>query len=191
MLPGRAVVASGAGGLRSAPDALTVAWPVAVLARGGMVAPRPIAHRTAPLTARGIVAMLVLAGRRVMASRAITRRTAVPALRLVLLRRQQSADERKAKHNSSNYLQLHFVTSPSCMQRRARGCHAQLQRQKDYQSVSSLISPRSRCSSTLHSRGPYLLSEANCEAAAMAVRSNKDGSRRLWPSRREVLKNHD
>ena len=87
MLPGRAVVAAGAGGLRPAPDALAVAWPVAVLARGRMVAPRPIAHRTAPLAARGIVAMFVLAGRRVMASRAITRRTAVPALRLVPLRR--------------------------------------------------------------------------------------------------------
>ena len=87
MLAGRAVVAAGAGGLRSAPDALAVAWSVAVLARGRMVAPRPIAHRTAPLAALGIGSMRVRAGRRVMAPRPITRRTAVPALRLVLLRR--------------------------------------------------------------------------------------------------------
>ena len=58
MTPGRAVVAAGASGLRPAPDALAVAWSVAVLACGRMVAPRPIA-----------------------------RRTAVPTLRLVLLRR--------------------------------------------------------------------------------------------------------
>ena len=61
MLPGRAVVASSTGRLRPAPDALADAWSVAVLARGRMVAPRPIA-----------------------------RRTAVPAFRLVLLRRKQS-----------------------------------------------------------------------------------------------------
>ena len=60
MLPCRAVVASGAGGLRSAPDALAIAWPVAVLVRGRMVAPRPIARRPAPLAARGIVAVFVL-----------------------------------------------------------------------------------------------------------------------------------
>jgi len=107
MLPGRAVVAAGAGRLRPAPDALAIARPVAVLAGGRMVAPRAVANRAAPLAARGIVAMLVLAGRRVMASRAITRRTAVPALRLVLLRRQQSADERKAEHHSCNCFQIH------------------------------------------------------------------------------------
>ena len=60
MLPGRAVVAAGAGGLRPAPDALAVARPVAVLARGRMVAPRPIAYRTTPLATRGIVAVFVL-----------------------------------------------------------------------------------------------------------------------------------
>ena len=91
----RAVVAAGAGGLRPAPDALAVAWPVAVLACGRMVAPRPIAYRAAPLASRGIVAVLVLPNRRVMAPRAITRRTAVPALRLVLLRREQAANKSK------------------------------------------------------------------------------------------------
>ena len=60
MLPGRAVVAAGASRLRPAPDALAVAWSVTVLVRGRMVAPRPIAHRTAPLAARGIVAVFVL-----------------------------------------------------------------------------------------------------------------------------------
>lgn len=107
MLPGWAVVAAGASRLRPAPDALAVAWSVAVFARGRMVAPRPIAHRAAPLASRGIVAMFMLTGRRVMASRAITRRTAVPALRLVLLRRQQSADEREAEHHSCNCFQIH------------------------------------------------------------------------------------
>ena len=107
MTPGRAVVAAGAGGLRPAPDALAVAWSVAVFARGRMVAPRPIAHRAAPLASRGIVAMFVLAGRRVIAPRAITRRTTVPALRLVLLRRQQSADEHKAKCYSQNSSEFH------------------------------------------------------------------------------------
>ena len=99
MLPCRAVMAAGAGGLRPAPDALAVTRSVAVLARGRMVAPRAVAHRATPLATRGIVAVLMLACRRVMAPRAITRRTAVPALRLVLLRRQQSADERKTDHN--------------------------------------------------------------------------------------------
>ena len=60
MLSGRAVVAAGAGRLRSAPDALAVAWSVAVLACGRMVAPCAIARRAAPLTARGIVVVFVL-----------------------------------------------------------------------------------------------------------------------------------
>ena len=107
MLSCRAVVASGAGGLRTAPDALAVAWSVAVLACGRMVAPRAITHRTTPLAAGGIVAVFVLASRRVMTPRAITRRTAVPALRLVLLRRQQSADEHKAKCYSQNSSEFH------------------------------------------------------------------------------------
>ena len=97
MLPCRAVVAAGAGGLRPAPDALAVARPVAVLARGRMVAPRPIAYRAAPLATRGIVAVLVLARGRVMAPRAVTRRIAVPALRLILLRRQQTSDQCERK----------------------------------------------------------------------------------------------
>ena len=128
MLPGRAVAASGAGGLRPAPDALAIAWSVAVPVRRRMVAPRPIAHRAAPLASRGIVAMFVLAGRRVMAPRAITRRTAVPALRFVLLRRQQSADEREAKRYShKSFLIYHleilffcrvlFVFAPLSFQR--------------------------------------------------------------------------
>ena len=69
MLPGRAVVAAGAGRLRSAPDALAVARTVAMLAGGRVVAPRAVTRRAAPLAARGIVAMLVLASRRMMAPR--------------------------------------------------------------------------------------------------------------------------
>ena len=61
MLPGWAMVAAGASRLRPAPDALAVTRPVAVLTCGRMMASRPIAYRPAPLAARGIVAMLVLA----------------------------------------------------------------------------------------------------------------------------------
>ena len=60
MLPRRAVVAAGTGRLRPTPDALAVTRPVAVLACGRMVAARAVANRTAPLAARGIVAVFVL-----------------------------------------------------------------------------------------------------------------------------------
>ena len=65
----RRSVTLGTGRLRPAPDALALARAVAMLTGERMVAPRAVTRRAAPLAARGIVAMLVLASRRMMAPR--------------------------------------------------------------------------------------------------------------------------
>ena len=80
---------------------------MAMFARGRVVASCAIARRTAPLAARGIVAVLVFPGRGVMASRPIRRRTAMPAFRLVLLRRHHSANQSKAERHPCNCLEIH------------------------------------------------------------------------------------
>ena len=60
MLAGRAVDATGAVGGGAAPDALVAARAVAVLARGGVDAPRAIARRAAPLAVLLVVAVFML-----------------------------------------------------------------------------------------------------------------------------------
>ena len=60
MLAGRAVDATGAVGGGATPDALVAPGAVAVLARGGVDAPRTIARRAAPFAVLLVVAVLVL-----------------------------------------------------------------------------------------------------------------------------------